>query len=587
MKNRLCHLLVVCILVLGGLVRLACAEPSAIKVIIEETPWAVIENNGVTLFSGADVSFQIKAAEGFALVGTDYRGETAICQEGTQIELTLKNVLFPTRVKLLFSSESFALHYEPNGGEGAAFTEMLDKKSLLRPNAANAQVAFTRPGYTLTGWNTRPDGSGTPVGLGSRVTVEEAGIALYAQWAPWTDASCFSWMEVEGGAAITGCTFDGTVLVIPAELEGLPVVKLSRSAFALCRADTVIFPETLRIAEDESFSGCAVKELVLFDSIEQISDACFPEGALQTLHINAAEAPAGAAKYKESCYADKLDLLILSQDRNRIVFYGGCSMWYNLEMNKVLRTVGDVLYPVNLALNGTVNSELQLQMMLPYLHEGDWFFHTPELSSDPQMLRTTAMGSNEGRLWAGLEYNYDLLAAADLTKAAGILDSLCAYLNTKTEKTAYTDRYKDSKGRSYMGTYGEIPFGRYGTENGELGDQVVLNTDLITADSMQRLGAWYALLQERGLRVFVSYACLNLDALIPEERSHVHAVNDAFAEKIGTMPGVVLLSDLMHFTYHNGHFFDTNYHLLSEYAVSCTNIWMKALKPYVAQLAGE
>lgn len=36
----------------------------------------------------------------------------------------------------------------------------------------------TRPGYTLTGWNTKPDGSGTDAGA----TVPKAGTVLYAQW---------------------------------------------------------------------------------------------------------------------------------------------------------------------------------------------------------------------------------------------------------------------------------------------------------------------------------------------------------------------------------------------------------------------
>lgn len=38
--------------------------------------------------------------------------------------------------------------------------------SHLRLNTAIDGALFTRPGYTLTGWNTAPDGSGQAVGLG-------------------------------------------------------------------------------------------------------------------------------------------------------------------------------------------------------------------------------------------------------------------------------------------------------------------------------------------------------------------------------------------------------------------------------------
>lgn len=580
-KITRCLLLAGFLILLGGCKRETLQQDTTFKVAIAQTPWAVVENNGMCVMQGENVTFYITAAEGFSLLGTDYSGESKIQQDGREILLTLENINYPTRVNLSLSNENFALRYEPNGGEGEAFTQIQSRKYHLRPNTANAQTPFSRQGYTLLGWNTQADGSGTAAGLGSRITVGEAGITLYAQWAQWTQEDCFVWEKSDEGAVITGCTFTGDTLVIPGILGGLLVTRLATGAFAGCRAQTVIFPENLRSAEENCFADTSVREIYLFDSIERISDSCFPKDGLQTLHINAAEAPEGAASYKESCYADKLDLLILSQDRNRAVFYGGCSMWYNLDMSRVLRTLGEKWYPVNLALNGTVNSELQLQIMLPYLHDGDMFFHTPELASDAQMLRSTEFGSNARRLWAGIEYNYDLLVAADLRTVTGELDSLCGYLSGKQKETSYSDYYVDSRGRVYFGPNGEIPFPRYEPETGELGDVAALNCELISEESISRLGQWYARLQEKGIAVYVSFACLNLDALPEEERDNVHAVDAAFREAVETMPGVVLLSDLMHFVYHSGHFFDTNYHLLSEYVSSCTNSWMKAWKPYL------
>jgi len=569
---------VILIFVLCGCSGKESPAPTTVKAVIVETPWATVENNGVAVLPGEDAVFHITATEGFSLTGTDYSGNTQITQDGTQIVLTLKEISYPVRVNLNLSSDNFVLRYEPNGGMGEAFTVIQEKKYHLRPNTANANVPFTRDGYTLTGWNTQPDGSGTSAGLGSRITVGEDGIVLYAQWMPWTDAGCFTWEIQDGGAVITGCSYSGEVLVIPGALDGFPATRLAKGAFSGCNAEMVVLPQSLQTAEAGCFEESNIRELYLFDSIEEISDACFSGESLQTLHINAVEPPAGAAVYKESCYADKLDLLILSPDAERIVFYGGCSMWYNLDINRFFSLLGDTWYPVNIALNGTVNSELQMQMMLPYLHEGDIFFHTPEFSSDMQMLRTTQMGSNEVRLWAGIEYNYDLLAAADLRRVTGELDSLCTYLSGKKEETTYEARYLDSKGRSYLGTYGELPFARYDPEGRELGDIVTLNRELITEESTRRLGEWYTRLQDKGVTVFVSFACLNLDALPEGQRDNVHEVNDAFREAVESMPGVTLLSDLMHFVYHDGYFFDTNYHLLSEGAYSCTNVWLKSLK---------
>lgn len=572
------------LLALTGCAKTAAVSAPTLGAVVEESPWAVIENNCQTVRQGADVTFQIETTDGFTLIGTDFNGEETVSQDGSAATLTLHNVSYPTRVRLSLSNENYVLRYDPNGGQGEVLTEIQPKKNHARPNTANAAVPFTRPGYTLLGWNTQPDGSGTAAGLGSRITVGEEGITLYAQWAKWTAEACFSWREEQGGAVITGCDFQGDTLVIPGELAGLPVTRLAADAFQNCTAQTVVFPESLRIAEKGSFSGTSVRELYLFDSIQEISDETFASPGLQTLHINAARLPAGAAKYKESCYADKLDLLILSQEQNRVIFYGGCSMWYNLDMLMVLRTLGERWYPVDIALNGTVSSELQLQMMLPYVHAGDVFFHTPEFASDTQMMRTTEIGNNEERLWAGVEYNYDLLAAADLRAVTGELDSLCKYWNSRKDETTYDTHYLDSKGRAYFGPYGEIPFTRYEPEGTVLSDEVKLNVGLISEESAERLGQWYARLQEKGVSVFVSFACVNLDALTEEERGNVHAVDDAFRAAIEKMPGVVLLSDLMHFTYHNGHFFDTNYHLLSDMIGSCTKNWVKNLKPYLDEL---
>lgn len=572
------------LLALTGCAKTATVSAPTLGVVVEESPWAVIENNGQTVRQGEDVTFRIETTDGFVVLGTDYEGEETLSQDGSNATLTLHNVSYPTRLRLTLSNENYVLRYDPNGGQGEAFTEIQQKKNHARPNTANAAVSFSRPGYTLLGWNTKPDGSGTAAGLGSRITAGEEGITLYAQWAKWTEESCFTWQEEQSGAVITGCDFQGDTLVIPGQLSGLPVTRLAAGAFETCTAQTVVFPESLRVADKGSFSGAPVRELYLFDSIQEISDDTFGSPGVQTLHINAARLPAGAAKYKESCYADKLDLLILSQEQNRVIFYGGCSMWYNLDMLMVLRTLGEEWYPVDIALNGTVSSELQLQMMLPYVHAGDVFFHTPEFASDAQMMRTTELGNNEERLWAGVEYNYDLLAAADLRAVTGELDSLCRYWNSRKEETTYDAHYLDSKGRAYFGPCGEIPFIRYEPEGNVLSDDVRLNVGLISDESMERLEQWYARFQEKGVSVFVSFACVNLDALTEEERGNVHAVDEAFREAIGNMPGVVLLSDLMHFVYHNGHFYDTNYHLLSDTIGSCTKNWVKNLKPYLDDL---
>ena len=73
-----------------------------------------------------------------------------------------------------------SLVYMPNGGtESAVTVEQIPNNSKVTLKGA----IFTRPGYTLTGWNTAADGSGTGFALGAfaRVTRIDSNV-LYAQW---------------------------------------------------------------------------------------------------------------------------------------------------------------------------------------------------------------------------------------------------------------------------------------------------------------------------------------------------------------------------------------------------------------------
>ena len=70
--------------------------------------------------------------------------------------------------------------YHANGGTGTAPATQttLSGRSVVVP----AGTGLTRPGYTLTGWNTAADGSGTAVAPGASRTLTAPTSTLYAQW---------------------------------------------------------------------------------------------------------------------------------------------------------------------------------------------------------------------------------------------------------------------------------------------------------------------------------------------------------------------------------------------------------------------
>lgn len=557
--------------------------PDTVLVFLEEVHGCTVEDNGQQIVVGEDAVFTLQLDRGWSLSETDYPGRFDISVSDRTATLTLHEVQYPARVHLRLASRYCTVTYLANGGQSVKGGPLQQSKTYdltyhPRPNTALGTDLFVREGYTLTGWNTRSDGSGDAVGLGSRVSAPDGAVSLYAQWAQWSGAADFTWERTEEGITVTGYHgADGTV-VIPELLDGDPVTAVAEGAFSGCAAGEVVFPPSMRDIAPGAFRDCAIQAVTLFDSIRSIGDGSFENCPnLRTLRLNAAEAPFGYSWRKESCYADKVDRLILTQGQKRAVFYGGCSMWYNLDGFQAQQALGDGYAVVNLGLNGTVNSPVQMQILGAFLQDGDILIHTPELSSRQQLLIRTAMGEQDDKLWCGIENNYDLFTLVDLTTVDGVFDSLCHYLSLKNTRTSYTQYYRDDLNQPYLDPFGGIPFFRSGTED-DLPDLVCLDPAFIDTEAMERLGDYYAWFQSQGARVYVSCACVNLDAVPEEQRGNAALLDGLLRQAVGQMEGVVLISSVGDYLYQSSDFFDTNYHLVTQAAKENTALWLRDLR---------
>ena len=554
------------------------AVDTRIQVSLWETEGVKVHNNGQYVQPGQDAVFQLTTAEGLYLTVTDYEGDYRTNITQGQTTLILENIQYPTRVKLELTDRCVLLSYDPNGGDGEITTIAYDTTNRKRPNTAIGTNLFSRPGYTLESWNTRPDGSGLRIGLGSRVSVSGESMTLYAQWAPWSNPADFDWIEEGESVTLIGYRGSDAVVAIPAELDGKPVTKIAAGAFVNCNMDRVILPETMVEVDTGAFQNCNMVSLVVFDNIETIGDGSFencPE--LRTLYINAVEKPYGVKYRRESVYADKIDLLIQNQGRKKIVFYGGCSMWYNLDGASLGPLLDQGYQVVNVAINGLADSSVQMQIIEHFLEEGDIFFHTPEISSGQQMMTARPMDTEQGdKLWCGWEYNYDLVTLVDWRAAPGLLDSLKNYLDIKTDSTDYSAVYMKD-GNLFLDEYGCVPFFRDRT-NDSLPDEVHMDPSFINDGGMARLKDFYDRYQERGVRIYISYACFNMDEVVEEERPLVDMVEYRFRKAIEGLEGPTLISSIEDFLYVRTDFYDTNYHLLSEPAKKNTQIWLRDLQ---------
>lgn len=544
----------------------------------------VVENNGLWVKPGDNAVFRLKMEEGCTLAGTDYDGPYSAELKDGIVELTLEEVRYPVRVNLDLTKEYSTITYEANGGTGDTVVKTYDRTSHLRPNTENGQGMYTREGHSLVCWNTEPDGSGTRVGLGSRVTVEDS-ITLYAQWMPWTEPEAFTYRVTQfGNVTITGYRGDHETLVIPERIEGYEVTAIHAGAFQNCGARQVILPVTMdRIAPD-AFQNAALESVVLYDNIQVISDDVFSGcNSLRTLYINAVEEPWGYDFRKESVYADKVDLLMAAQGQQKMVFYGGCSVWYNLDGNMADKVFGNEYTIINMGLNGTINSEVQMQILSPYLEDGDVLVHTLELSSEPQLLIDRTMDAGDDKLWCGLEYNYDLFSLVDLRTVTGEFDSFQKYLEKKKTGTGYHEFYLDKLGQQYLDEYGCIPFRRTETRE-SLTDYVFLDLSYVNQEAMALLDSYYLSWQDRGITVYATYACVNMEAVPEDQQQNVQQMDALVRAAFQEMDGAVLVSTLTDYLFVNSDFYDTNYHLLTTRAQDNTSLWLRDLK---AQMIAE
>ena len=88
---------------------------------------------------------------------------------------------------------NYTVSFHSNGSIGIPVTGTMSNQSFQYGVAQSLTAnAFSRTGFTFTGWNTQPDGSGTAYSDGQSVTglnPEDGGtVDLYAQWSviPWT-----------------------------------------------------------------------------------------------------------------------------------------------------------------------------------------------------------------------------------------------------------------------------------------------------------------------------------------------------------------------------------------------------------------
>ncbi len=545
-----------------------------IQVVIEESPQFTTETLILSADAGSDLSFLLTPADHCTVRGTDYRDYSLEEAGNGQFLCTLRDVRYDTAVSILTEENPYTIRYDANGGTPISRqtqSEFSYSTRHLRVNTSQGTELFARDGYTLTGWNTASDGSGRHISLGSRVKVaKNEPLTLYAEWALWNSLEDFLY-EADGNAVtITGMnTAPGPVITIPASIDGLPVTRIASSAFKDAVCDRVILPPTVRTVDVHAFDNCTLKELILFDSVSEITDYAF-EGCenLQRIRINACVPPVYSGSYYDT-FADKCDRLAELKDSAKIVLFSGSSTRFGYD-SSYLDDAFTGYEVVNMGVFAYTNALPQLDLIRQNMRAGDILIHSPEFDAAKRQFCTT--NAFDDKFFNMIEADYDLLAELDYRDYEGVLSAFTTFQKTrggmeaKSYSVSAADYDEDGQPVSSpsYNEYGDYIVYRPGsTDDAPIYDLPVSYTvgAFPRAAYIDPLNAVYDSFTAGGIRVLFTYAPRNKSALSAESDDAALAELDAFFREV---LHAEVISDIGDSLYPGRYLYGTDNHLSTD-----------------------
>lgn len=540
----------------------------SVRITVSDGAWYYPVQNTYSVRRGENVSVRLIFLGNGYPEGCSYPN-AKIERVGDHIyDLTLYDVNYPAFIKVFENDGSDAIRYERNGGEfaeGVAIKGYLPGKITQNHLRTNTDLgeSLSREGYILTGWNTKEDGSGAHIGLGSRVTVQRDGcLRLYAEWEKTLDESALSYELTDGKLYLTGYekAFPDS-FALPEQVDGQTVYGVRRGFFKDGAVDRLALPRSLSVVEAGAFEDVKIGRLFLFDELSEISDGSFLRCSIESVHINAAGAPRYQKEMEISYFADAIDRLILLQDSKKLVFFSGCSFAYGLNSETVQKAVGEEFEVVNIGIIGGTNAGFQLDIISRFMGKDDVLIHAPEVASRFQFMERN---DAESRMFIITEGNYDLLSLVDISEIEGFFDVFASYCNNRRQmpETAYDD---------FSGAYN-----RYGdiiTLRGYTGEDKAFSEQrdytyfpsFVNERSSALLDKYYQKIRDRGALVALTYSPVNRHGL-PEEDLEERVWERLEDNIIRYFAGrdVIFLSTPADYLLEGRYFYDTDYHLNDE-----------------------
>ena len=560
------------LLTISVLSLVSCSE--AIPQIDKRVTVTFIDNAATTFSSqiykiekGQDLKVSFKIKEGYYFKDCSYKSYSYELTDNFSIELTLKNIKYNLRVSLETPELGGVIHYYLNGGSfiketttGDHYSVPYEERAYRRPNLDIGTSTIYRDGYELTGWNSKADGTGVHIGLGSRATIDKDNLPLfYAEWVKDNELTDFEYESNENGITLTKYlgTLNGDKLVVPSKINGQKVTQIGSYFANGATFDKLYLPSYLTTIANRAFIKSNFNEVYLFDNILDMKDLSFSNTPIKTWHINAIQYPRYGIGGIIGELPDDFDRLILKNDKKRIVLAGGCSLSYGIK-TPVMQKFFEDYYIINTGVIAEIGPIPVFGALAHYLKDDDIVIHAPEEASENQYLSTIKA---EARAFACFRGNYDLLSYCDMTKMS---ETYGAFAASNTINLDHEDEGGYDRIISEYNEYGEVTTERPGLNNdvGLSDGEYTYNTALINDTTGKRLRTEYEMVEKSGAEVVFSFAPLNKSNLTKDDlNNEIWKEFEAKCHEQFDAHGYKVISKVEDYLYPGRYFYDEDYHL--------------------------
>lgn len=514
------------------------------------------------------VTLSIKMKDGYIFDGWSI--DKALINGAELSEASTTYSFTASKEAKIIPNYSVKVIYDANGGKAANGTNTVEQTFSVVwykcPMTLPEQGYFTREGYTLSEYNTKPDGSGTAISLGSRVYMDDKPTAtLYCIWEKQSPEADFEYTASNGKTTLKKYKGTDDTVVIPEKLGGFTVNKIAAGAFDDTTCTKVIFSKEIREVEDMAFTLSKVESIVFFDSLMNISDRAFDEGQLKHMRINAA---LGIFNHWSQIQATtKVDRLVYATGKGlrKMVIYGGSGALNGLDCAQIDDALDGKYYIINMGSNAQVSAAAYFEWFKTLVTDKDIVLWMPENGN--YMLGDTRF---DYRLFGATCGHYDAFKDIDLTNYYGIFSAYRTYaMQHMSAEQQKLDAFSDSYDK-----YGDFITPRQSNGN------VYTYNFWVDPTQYKYMSSLITDMVNDGTKVYFTYAVMD-----GSSESITDALFAGYKEKlIAAFPDMVIISDYKNCLVDNEYMYNSEWHLTWDGAVIRTR---QLVPDILAQLAKE